>query len=449
MDNPASRGGGEPVPLRFACVHCETALTVPRRFAGIRGPCPMCGGIISAPESAMPPQKSGLIGGSREAPPRTAPPGGLADNPPPGAGGGRTGPSGIPRLVAAARPAYPLRCPDRGERLRRIEEQSRRLRRKGRIVIATLLGMGAAVAVLVSVCADHLTLTPRQRRAEAQALRAAHAADAKADGTTTGHGVDSMIEVRKDRAIEQSALLAAQQIGLKFLRSREWAETRMTLGPPASEWETAPRAFRDFAGEFAGETTLELIHSRRIPHTGRFFSTWRAVAAENRSITLVVEDAGGGPRLRWDAIEQQVTGALAAFSRQPGANSPARFYVRLGSAAQPPGAGRSLLVDVSSPFAGKDDCNFKGIIDDREGQALQWRQLLDISTPRETFASLEWRRLDDGTPIIAVNPVASGPWTSPTPAVASAQSISSPTRIPRPGSLAILKNPLSPPELID
>lgn len=40
--------------LTFACVACQSALTVPASLSGVTGPCPICGQSITAPPAAPP-----------------------------------------------------------------------------------------------------------------------------------------------------------------------------------------------------------------------------------------------------------------------------------------------------------------------------------------------------------------------------------------------------------
>ncbi|MFT3991276.1 MAG: hypothetical protein QM680_07685 [Luteolibacter sp.] len=54
MTSPLSAG---PLPtpqrLHFLCPHCHQALSVGAELAGVQGPCPYCGGLLTAPQIAV------------------------------------------------------------------------------------------------------------------------------------------------------------------------------------------------------------------------------------------------------------------------------------------------------------------------------------------------------------------------------------------------------------
>ena len=50
-------------PLKFFCIHCGLALSVPRANAGVTGPCPRCAAEITAPAA---PQQQDLASELRE-----------------------------------------------------------------------------------------------------------------------------------------------------------------------------------------------------------------------------------------------------------------------------------------------------------------------------------------------------------------------------------------------
>jgi hypothetical protein len=317
-------------------------------------------------------------------------------------------------------PGYAVRCPSREERRQRLLENLQQTRRRNRWIIATMTTLIVSGAVLSSVWASKLKRTAGQRRTGIE-----QSTGKKMTGpggrlpSSTDPALAAVVEQKKEGDREHAASLAAQQTVMRFLQARDWNEAREFLLGPAAEWESPPAAFDPKLWETASKSPLQQLQSRRIPTSGRLFSTWKVVPGSSEAMTLFVEETADGHRIHWDAIEQQLDGRLASFSRE--STSPAtRCYVRLGWSREiPPGEDGPLEVEVTSPFNGQDTCTFHAAIDEQNGQAAHWRQLLKISSPRQALAKLQWVQSPGKGAAVMIESLASEPWETPSPSVAA------------------------------
>ncbi|MGI8603316.1 MAG: hypothetical protein ACR2OZ_09990 [Verrucomicrobiales bacterium] len=310
-----------------------------------------------------------------------------------------------------------MRCPSREERRLRSQQQIKLRRRQLTVVVGTLM-IGALTVLLIPVLwASQLKRAGGAARNGQASRPGVSSKDGVRHRNEAGAGLDVLAEQKKENGRQQAALLSAQQAVLRFLQASQWLEARTFLHPPANQWDRPPRWFVPEMWVPISKQPLELMQSRRNP-AGGFFSSWQAVLKNAQRLTFLVDAGEEGSRLRWQAIEQQIEGGLARFSRASGA-SRGEFYVRLSPRDRSGQRGDpDLIVKVSSPFGGADECFFDAVITGVGGDADHWRNLLNISAPRETTARLSWSRRTGSQPTATVEPLATGQWESRSSTVA-------------------------------
>lgn len=439
--------------LQFGCSVCGVELTVPAELAGAVGPCPCCGNWVAAPTLREGLQEgefdwlaalddraaqelpcdaaAGL--GDAEALRLWIQKGGAGDPVTGDAAGGaiREGEPAAAHAAASAAEAEPLeserqptgeaasgrsRRPEWSagaleERRRRAAERHAAWKRQrlvwGAVAAASLLVMGGTSLWVAQLAREKGSLHALllSLRGEKPPRRSAMERMVQADSALA-----ASLEKQRELEERQRLLLEAQQALYSFLTAADWNEARRWLlpGSPAG----APEGFERLPRLALARERVRLLASHR-SRDGQLFSSWRAGEGD-QGLSFIVEPAPEGPRLRWDLLDQQMKGALAAFCGEPGGAG--RFYVRLRPLE--PLSDKGLAVEITSPFGGADACRSRAVIPPQAG-ADDWRRLLELSQPRETLARLRWRRGSGSDPVLTVEPLQGGLWQAAPAAMAS------------------------------
>jgi hypothetical protein len=301
--------------LRFGCGGCGQELEAPPAYAGVTGPCPVCGTPVRAPDAAAdaalrhPAQapKAGL-----HLPPLSRETGGVAApglSDPSAAAPTAAGPSpALPRAdLPLPRPRpLPTRDEEEAEAVADDRQKEFRLRFFDAALLLLFVGTlamgGAALAFTQSKRGTPPAASPG----------------------LSGLVVERMqqLDQHRDQAVEEAK--AAMQ---------HWVTAS---DPAAMEDQCLPGdplpAVPGWAEPGKGPLDFEFIQARRIPGTERFLTMFEVLA--DPPLVVPVEETPAGARLHGRAMVQQQRGTLAKFLASQG-QPESVFYVLLRPAPAP------------------------------------------------------------------------------------------------------------------
>lgn len=305
-------------PLRFPCPSCHQFLMVPAELAGISGPCCFCGTCITAPSNSP----------SRSPVPEQEPPAARQER----------------RLQRPPQPQLQVENGSgREKRLRRITKRRRMPEARGRS--RGILGAAGIAVLTFSVAAATVFLAGPGKRL----LQAGTNGADSASVYESAMAHRERLENSKNQAIKES--LACVQ---KFLAATNWREASqyaVGIPQPALGRQAVPIANAD-------PENVRFLAAERQPGTEKFTVLHRLRRdGEHPEAIIRVEETPEGPRIRWDLLEQQLSGRMRRF--QSSARAPAtRFYARveaISSQENPfpenPDLANAFLVGVSSAFS--------------------------------------------------------------------------------------------------
>lgn len=313
MDSAAS--ASLPAPsglLRFACVHCRKELEVPAALAGVSGPCPCCGGQITAPQANVVAGSAAALFAkpppSRDLPPPMPPVEALPLSPP----SGPPAPVPVRKLVATA-PA-PSSGPRRESNAVLVEQHGRGIFDSSAAPAAHQLNTGRPPATLrrtgwrrwmdlgiVSVFTG-LTIATVAALRYTQPVENTAVAGLPANMNEVVEAETRRLEMNRTEAVE---LAQASVRGYLASASEQAAATHL-LPPPEG---MSPPPFPPFAGTLPG--AYDVKSARRIAGTDRFLVTVQP--KEQPGPVFVVEQTENGPRLQAGPITQQSAGLFQKF----------------------------------------------------------------------------------------------------------------------------------------
>jgi hypothetical protein len=167
-------------------------------------------------------------------------------------------------------------------------------------------GLGALLggaAVFGSVWVWHLGR-------DVDGARSAAAAPVAADSS----GLDVLAEQRRESARETAALLEAQQLVLRFLRSPDPAGAVRWLDTPDAELELVAKVIvRSHVDQ-----GVRLERQRRLPGGAGYLSTWRVGDPAAGGWAIQVTDCSGAPRIDWAALRVQLETGPPAVATSAG-----------------------------------------------------------------------------------------------------------------------------------
>lgn len=386
-----------PAVLKFACTHCRTSLEVPMALSGVSGPCPACGGEITAPvwKAASPgvnnvAQLLSKPPPLREMPPPMAPVEGPVF---PAAPVEASRPA--PRPVRAIQPLFPQRergifddAP--GDHQLDMHRRGPSFRRRG---FQRWLDLGIVSVftglVLASVAALRYT-EPVQDRAVA-GLPANLTELARRDYANT--------ELRGAEA----ANLAASTLKSYLGASEQTAPSYLLPPPEGIQNPPFPPPFdKPLSGTFAAQS------SRRIPGTDHFVVTVKP--KEEPGPVFVVEQTDNGLRLHAGPITQQSAKLYQKFLASLGEGE-ATLYTEMRPThpdderafrTRFPDLSRLQVVDVRSAFPGDDMKPFRACLTPDSEAARAFARRSHDPSWRPTLAQFRWSRAPVGGPYVEV-----------------------------------------------
>jgi hypothetical protein len=166
-------------------------------------------------------------------------------------------------------------------------------------VAAALGALLGGTAVFGSVWVWHLGRDVGGVRPETGAAAAVESGD-----------LDVLAEQRRESARQTAALLDAQQVVLRFLRSPDASE--------AAQWLDTPTAELDLVAKVIVRSPVEqgvrLERQRRLPGGAGYHSTWRVGEPATPGWAIQVNDASGAPRIDWAGLRAQLEAGPPAIA---------------------------------------------------------------------------------------------------------------------------------------
>ncbi len=353
----------KPENIEFPCPCCATNLAIPVEMAGTAGNCPTCQNHIVAPGGTS---TDGIA--KKSAP--SAPP---------------TPPSPAATTTAALAAAPLASKPAKSAPPRKGAASSRRLRRGPVLVAASMAILAGAGWVAYQKFAHRgPTSTPPEL------------------STATPPDINSVEQSGSDAP----SLRSIQQ----FLSAGGWEAARGHLLMPDDATDPRQLASFEHLAKFR-DAQLRRLDYKPATATTSALTTFEATGSEGKLI-FVVEETSQGRRIRWDALEQQLSGRFGKFSRDPGAK-PVQMYVRL--VAPPSGIPESedllpVMAQDAFPRGVADQC--LALVPKASPLGLKLGAALKAGRPAEAVLSFAWETQKDGSPRIIIQQAQANSWAS-------------------------------------
>lgn len=426
--------------LRFGCGHCGSLLEVPASLAGVQGPCPKCGGEITAPQWVLPVAGAVANGAANlmaKPPPRR-------DIPPPLALVGEDGPGPeavhpVPPVAPAAlesvQPSFPVltqsgggglspdvflpaaKPPRENKRLfptdtrgifndsmgsthppLDINRKAPALRRHGWQRWLDLGVVAVFTGVLLATLAALRFTVP---------LEVKPVAGLPPNLNELVEKESQYVELRR---MEAGAL--AQASVNRYLGAASEQAAASHLLPPPDGMISPP--FPPFAGPLPAAYSVQ--SSRRIAGTDRFLVV--VEPKEQPGPIFVVEQTESGPRLHAGAISQQSAGLFERFTATPGEGEATLYtevrptepgYEREYRVQRPDLAG-FRFVDVRSAFPVTVPPVIACFKPDSDAARSFSRRAHDPKW-RAAIVQLRWQRHREAGPYVELVSFITGPWS--------------------------------------
>lgn len=345
--------------LHFSCGGCGHELEAPEAYAGVEGPCPVCGTPVQAP---LPESE---------------------DFAPPGWGSGipvaaspTSSAAGQPETENTVLPPRNLPLPTREDEEAMVEAGYR-----GRMRMLQMFDAALFLFFLgtLAVGAAALVFTQKQSSVPVPPPE------------LSGQVVQRMqqLDQRRDAAVASS-----KQTLKNLLNAQDRSAAEGSLMPGIAE--SPELSFPLFPQ--ATPLDFEFIQARRIPATERFLMTFEMAA--NPPLVLLVEETEIGTRVHGQALSQQIGGRFGKFLASQGQGE-AIFYVLLRPARAPmvaellqsrPDLEKYIMVSVEPAFPadGANGC-LVAMADDCEAATIFARRSRDTSL-RPAVVLLAWRQ---------------------------------------------------------
>ncbi|MGK0186917.1 MAG: hypothetical protein ACI9R3_002702 [Verrucomicrobiales bacterium] len=375
----------KPVPppslLHFPCPSCYQGLSIPAQLAGISGPCLFCGVTITAPNPASqarlspPPEHRTTQRHHSESESRNR----HAPSQPPLEQRPSTTESNSPDRVqrqVRKRVSAPTAHPNSSKKL---------LNTLG--IVGLTFGIAAATVFFAGPGKDLFTPSSDTESKEAAFKRV----------LATRNRMDE----NKNQAIVEAASCLRS-----FLAASDWDEaSTYAVGMPQAALGSKPPPFHSPPPE-----NLTFHAAERKPNSESFIVKHLLERGDRKTPAVVwVEETSSGAKVRWDLLEQQISGRMRQFQGSMDA-SPARFYARVHQVAEKenpfadiPELSRCMSVTISSAFSSAESESFYAFAPADSTSHQQLSSLFSTTSTIEGWISASRVNLKSNVNLIIIN----------------------------------------------